>query len=78
MKSLRLEIIEIEGGEDSRIKGLENIFNKVIKENIPNLKKEMSTSTRSLKNIKQIGSENKILPVHNNQNTKCREHRKNV
>lgn len=33
--------------------------------------------TRNLQNIKQIGSENKIL-YHDDQNTKCPEQRKNI
>jgi hypothetical protein len=31
----------IEGGEESQFQDPENIFNKVIEENFPNLKKEM-------------------------------------
>ena len=36
-----LRIIGIEKTEDFQLKGLVNIFNKIIEENIPNLKKEM-------------------------------------
>ena len=39
MKRPNLRIIEED--EDSQIKGLENIFNKIIEENFPNLKKNM-------------------------------------
>ena len=39
MKRLILRITEIE--EDSQLQGPENIFNKIIEENFPNLKKEM-------------------------------------
>jgi hypothetical protein len=34
-------IIGIEGGENSQLQELENIFNKIIEENFPKLKKEM-------------------------------------
>jgi hypothetical protein len=36
-----LRIIGIEKSEDSQLKGPVNIFNKIIEENFPNLKKEM-------------------------------------
>ena len=41
MKRPNLKIIGIEEGEESQLKGPENIFNKIIKENFPNLKEEM-------------------------------------
>ena len=37
-----LRIIGIEESEDSQLKGPVNIFNKIIEENFPNLKKEMT------------------------------------
>jgi hypothetical protein len=36
-----IRIIDIEESEDSQLKGPVNIFNKIVKENFPNLKKEM-------------------------------------
>ena len=42
MKRPNLRIIEIEKCEDSQFKGTENIFNKIMEENFPNLKKEMA------------------------------------
>jgi hypothetical protein len=39
-----LRIIVIEESEDSQLKGPVNIFNKIIEENFPNLKKEMSVN----------------------------------
>ena len=41
MKRPSLRIIGIEEGEESQLKGPENIFNKIIEENFPNLKEEM-------------------------------------
>ena len=40
-KRPNLRIIGIEEGEEIQLKGTENIFNKIIEENIPNLKKDM-------------------------------------
>jgi hypothetical protein len=42
MRRPSLRIIGIEESEDFQLKGPENIFNKYIEENIPNLKKEMA------------------------------------
>jgi hypothetical protein len=36
-----LRIIGVHENEDFQLKGLANIFNKIIEENFPNLKKEM-------------------------------------
>jgi hypothetical protein len=41
MRRPNLKKICIEGGKDSQLKGQVNIFNKIIEENFPNLKKEM-------------------------------------
>ena len=42
MKRPNLRIIRIEENKDSQLKGPENVFNKIIEENFPNLKKEMA------------------------------------
>jgi hypothetical protein len=41
MKRPNLRIIRIEENEESQLKGPENLFNNIIKESFPNLKKEM-------------------------------------
>jgi len=41
MRRSNLRIIGIEESEDSQLKGPVNIFNKIIEENVSNLKKEM-------------------------------------
>jgi hypothetical protein len=41
MRRPNLRIIGIEESEDSQLKEPVNIFNKIIEENFPNLKKEM-------------------------------------
>ena len=40
MKRPNLRIIGVEEGEELQLKGPENIFNKIIEENFPNLKKD--------------------------------------
>ena len=45
MKIPNLRIIQVEE-EDSKNKRLENIFNKIIEENFPNLKKEMAVNVQ--------------------------------
>ena len=44
MRRPNLKIIGIGESEDSQLKGPVNIFNKIIEENFPNLKKEMTTN----------------------------------
>jgi hypothetical protein len=41
MRRPNFRIIGIEESKDSQLKGSENIFNKIIEENFPNLKKEI-------------------------------------
>ena len=41
MRRPNIRIIGIEDSEDSQFKGPVNIFNKIIEENLPNLKEEM-------------------------------------
>jgi hypothetical protein len=53
MRRPNLTIIGIEENKDSQLKGPVNIFNKIIEENFPNLKKGMPMKhTRSLQNSK--------------------------
>ena len=40
MKRPNLQIIEVDENEDFQLKGPANIFNKIIEENFPNLKKK--------------------------------------
>ena len=41
MRRPNLKIMGIEENEDSQLTGPVNIFNKIIEENVPNLRKEM-------------------------------------
>jgi hypothetical protein len=54
-------MIGIEEGEDSQLKGPENINNKIIEENFPNLKKEMVISVQEAYRIpKRLGQKRKF------------------
>jgi hypothetical protein len=46
MRRTNLRITGIEESEDSQLKGPVNIFNKIIEDNFPNLKKEMPINDR--------------------------------
>ena len=52
MRRPNLSIIGIGESEDSQLKGPVNIFNKIIEENFPNLKKDAHEHTKSLQNSK--------------------------
>ncbi|MBV2134527.1 hypothetical protein KRX52_17245, partial [Pseudomonas sp. MAP12] len=41
MKRLNLSIIGIDQGEETQLKGSENILDKILEQNFPNLKKDM-------------------------------------
>jgi hypothetical protein len=41
MRSPNLRIIGVDENEDFQLKGPANIFNKIIEENLPNIKKKM-------------------------------------
>ncbi|KAL6083568.1 hypothetical protein STEG23_000641 [Scotinomys teguina] len=57
MKRPNLRIIEIEEGEKYQLKGTENIFNKILEKNFPNLKKEIS-----MKNQEAYRTPNRLDP----------------
>ena len=48
MRRPNLRIIGIEEGEGYQLRGTVNIFNKIIEENFPTLKNEMTTSIKSV------------------------------
>jgi hypothetical protein len=48
MKRPNIRIIETEEDKEFQFQGLENIFNTTIKENFPNLKKEMPINIQSI------------------------------
>jgi hypothetical protein len=78
MRRPSLRIIGIEESKDSQLKGPVNTFNKIIEENLPNLKKEMTMNIQeAYRTPNRPGPEKKFLPSHNNKNSKCTKQRKN-
>ena len=49
MRTPNLRIIGVDENEDFQLKGPANIFNKIIEENFPNLKKEMPMNIQNSK-----------------------------
>jgi hypothetical protein len=54
-----LRVIGMEESEESQVKGPENVFNKIILEKFPNLKRSCYKGSGSIQNTKQIGLEKK-------------------
>jgi hypothetical protein len=67
----------VEGEEKIQTKGTDNLFNRIIAENFPNLKKESHPGTGSLQNTKLSGPKKKHPQTHHNQNTQHTEQRMN-
>ena len=49
MRIPNLQIIGVDENEDVQLKGLANIFHKIIEENLPNIKKEMPMNKKPTK-----------------------------
>jgi hypothetical protein len=65
-----------EEGEEIQTKGIDNLFNRIIVKNFPNLEKE-SPRCRSIQNTKPSGTKKKHPQTHHNQNTQHTKQRKN-
>jgi hypothetical protein len=63
MRRSDLRIIGIEEGEDSQLKGPINIFNQIIEENFPNLKKEMPMNIQKPPELQIDWTRKEIPPV---------------
>jgi hypothetical protein len=74
VKRTNRRIIDLEVSEDSQLKGPVNIFNKIIHQNFPNLKKEMPINVLEAFRMPNR-LEQKRNPSNNNQNNKCTEER---
>jgi cell division protein FtsL len=62
----------VDENEDFQLKEPANIFNKIIEENFPNLKKEMSMNIQeAYRTPKRLDQKRNSSPIHNNQNNKC-------
>jgi hypothetical protein len=67
----------VEEGEEIQTKGIENLFNKIIAENSPNLKKERVIQVQEVYvTPKPSGSKKKHPQKQHNQNTQHIEQRK--
>ncbi|CAH7172607.1 LOC299282 [Phodopus roborovskii] len=64
MKRPNLRIIGIEEGEEAQLKGAENIFNKIIEENFPNLKKDMPMKVQEAYRTPNRLDQRKKTPRH--------------
>ena len=77
MRRLNLRIIGIEQSEDSQLKGPVKIFNKIVEENFPNLKKEMPIDiqeayrTQNRLDQERNFSSNIIIKTPNALNKEC-------
>jgi len=79
VKRSNLRIIGIEESEDSQLKGPVNIFNKIIEENFPNLKKEMPINIQEVyRTPNRLDPKETLPPSHNSQNTKWIKQRKTI
>ena len=73
-KRTKLRILGIEEHEDSYLKGPENVFNKIVEENFPNLKKLIAISVQKVYrsqnrlNQKRKSTHPKIMKTLNSQN----------
>jgi hypothetical protein len=48
MKRPNLQIMDVEEGEEIQTKGIDNLFNRLIAENFPNLEKERVTQVQEV------------------------------
>jgi chromosome segregation ATPase len=71
MRRPNLRIIGVDENEDFQIKGPANIFNKIIEENFPNLKKEMPMNIQEACRTPNRLDQKINSPDTNNQNNKC-------
>ena len=73
MKILTLRITGIEEGEELQLKGTENILNKIIEGNFPNLKKDMPMKIQEAYRTPNRLDQKNVPSPHNTQNTKYTE-----
>jgi hypothetical protein len=64
IKRSNLSIMGIEEGEEVQAKGICNIFNKIITENFPNLKKDLPIQVQETTRIPNRLDQNSISPDH--------------
>ena len=72
MNSPKLWIIGIEESEDCQLKGPANIFNKIMEENLSNLKNEIPTNIQEAsRTANSLDQKKKFLQLHNSQKVIC-------
>ena len=59
-----LRIIRTKENEDFQLKSLENVFNKILKENFPNLKKEMTVKVQEAYRTEKKGDQKRKSSCH--------------
>ena len=64
MKRPNLRIIGIEEGLEKQTKEMNNLFNEIISENFPNLKKEMKNQIQEAYRIPNVQNCNRSTPRH--------------
>jgi hypothetical protein len=64
IKRPNLQIMGIEEGEEVQPKGMCNVFNKIIVENFPNLKKEMPIQIEEASRTPNRHDQNRTSPQH--------------
>jgi hypothetical protein len=72
MRRPNLRIIGVDENEDFQLKGPANIFNKIIEENFPNLKKEMLMNIHeAYRTPSRLDQKRNNYHIINYQNNKC-------
>jgi hypothetical protein len=69
MRRPNLRVLGVDENEGFQRKGQANIFNKIIEENFPNLKKEMPMNIQeAYRTPNRLGQKRNFIPTHNNHN----------
>jgi hypothetical protein len=63
--------------EEIQTKGTDNLVNRIIPQNFPNLERESHPGSGNLQNTKLSGPKKKTPHTHHNNNTQHTEQRKN-
>jgi hypothetical protein len=64
IKRTNLRIMGIEEGEEVQAKGMQNIFNKIITENFPNLEKDIPIRMQEASRTPNRPDQNRTIPQH--------------
>jgi hypothetical protein len=78
IKRLNLRLMCIEEGEEVQEKGIHNIFNKIIKENFPNVEKAMPIQVQEAFKIPNRFDQNRTSPKHIIIKTTITENRERI